>query len=221
MPFRADARSTKTPDLYPRGIILVEHVVQLKDGTEVLIRPLRIDDLERCLVFFQSLPQEDRAYLRVDVTKRDLVERRICSTLRSDNMTRIVAVAGDEIVGDGALEVGGDEWDRHVGELRVIIAHAYQRNGLGTVMMRELYAEAASRKVQEIVVRIMRPQKAAWAICHKMGFQEEVMLHDYLKDLSGKKQDLILMRCDLEDLWRKMEDYIERSDWRGTRGDPD
>jgi len=200
---------------------LKEHVAQLKDGTEVLIRPLRIEDLDRSLAFFQALPAEDRAYLRVDVTKRDIVERRICSALRSDKIERIVALTGDEIVADGALEVGGDEWDRHVGELRVVVAHAYQRKGLGTVMMRELYGEAASRKVQEIVVRIMRPQKSAWAICRKLGFQEEVLLHDYLKDISGRKQDLILMRCDLEELWRRMEDYIERSDWRGTRHDPD
>jgi L-amino acid N-acyltransferase YncA len=200
---------------------LKEHVAQLKDGTEVLIRPLRIEDLDRSLAFFQALPEEDRAYLRVDVTKRDLVERRICSALRSDKMKRIVALAGEEIVADGALEVGGDEWDRHVAEIRVIVARSYQRRGLGTVMMRELYAEAASQKVQEIVVRIMRPQRAAWAIARKLGFQEEVLLHDYLKDLSGQKQDLILMRCDLEALWQRMEDYIERSDWRGTRHDPD
>jgi L-amino acid N-acyltransferase YncA len=200
---------------------LNEHVAQLKDGTEVLIRPLRIDDLERSLAFFRALPEEDRTYLRVDVTKRDLVERRICSALRSDKMWRFVALAGDEVVADAALEVGGDEWDRHVGELRVIVARPFQRKGLGTVMMRELYAEAASRKVQEIVVRIMRPQKAAWAIARKLGFQEEVLLHDYLKDVSGRMQDLILMRCDLEELWRRMEDYIERSDWRGTRHEPD
>ncbi len=187
--------------------------MQLKDGTEVLIRPLVIGDLERSFQFFQALPPDDRTYLRVDVTKRDLVERRIRSAVRSENMTRIVALAGDEIVADGSLEVGGDEWDRHVGELRVIVAHSYQRRGLGTVMMRELYIEAASRKVQEIVARIMRPQKAAWAICRKLGFQEEIMLHDYLKDVNGRKQDLILMRCDLEELWRAMEDHIERSDW--------
>lgn len=191
---------------------MFDHAVQLKDGTEILIRPLVIGDLERSFQFFQALPPEDRTYLRVDVMKRDLVERRIRSALRSENLTRIVALAGDEIVADGSLEVGGDEWDRHVGELRVIVAHAYQRRGLGTVMMRELYIEAASRKIQEIVVRFMKPQQAAWAICRRLGFQEEILLHDYLKDVNGHRQDLILMRCDLEELWRAMEDHVERSD---------
>jgi GNAT superfamily N-acetyltransferase len=128
---------------------LLEHVARLKDGTEILIRPLRIGDLDRSIAFFQALPEEDRAYLRIDVTRRDVVERRICSALRSDDITRIVALVGDEIVADGGMEVGGDEWDRHVGELRVVVAHAFQRRGLGTIMMRELYAEAASQKVQE------------------------------------------------------------------------
>jgi acetyltransferase len=192
---------------------LREHVAQLKDGTEVLIRPLRIADLEQSLAFFQKLLPEDRAYLRFDVRKRDLVERRIRKALLSDDMMRIVAVNLGEIVADGALEIGGDEWDRHVGELRVVVAHEFQRKGLGTVMMRELYGEAAARKVQEIVVRIMGPQQAALSICHKLGFEEELLLHDYLKDATGHKQDLVLMRCDLEELWRRMEDRIEKSDW--------
>jgi acetyltransferase len=192
---------------------LREHVAQLKDGTEVLIRPLRIEDLDQSLSFFQKLPPDDRTYLRFDVTKRDLVERRIRKALRSDHITRIAGVHAGEIVADGALEIGGDEWDRHVGELRVVVAHAFQRRGLGTVMMRELYGEAASRKVQEVVVRIMRPQQAALAICRKLGFEEELLLHDYLKDVTGQKQDLVLMRCDLEELWRRMEDHIEKSDW--------
>jgi len=38
---------------------LKEHVAQLKDGTEVLIRPLRIEDLDQPLAFFQKLPPED------------------------------------------------------------------------------------------------------------------------------------------------------------------
>ena len=40
----------------------------------------------------------------------------------------------------------------------------------------------------------------------------EVVLPDYLMDLSGTKQDMILMRCDLEALWSEMEDLIATGD---------
>ena len=43
------------------------------------------------------------------------------------------------------------------------------------------------------------------------------MLSDYVKDSSGQKQDLILARCDLEELWRRMEDFVALSDWARTQ----
>ena len=54
-----------------------ERVLLRKDGTEVLIRPLTKEDVDKSLAFFCALPEEDRRYLRGDATRRDNVERRI------------------------------------------------------------------------------------------------------------------------------------------------
>jgi hypothetical protein len=71
------------------------------------------------------------------------------------------------------------------------------------------------RPVEEIVVRIMRPQIAARSIFRKLGFQETV-LPDYVKDLDGHKQDPILMRCDLQALSSELDDVISTWDWQRT-----
>ena len=55
----------------------VHKAVTLRDGRSVAVRTLTKDDVDRSLAFFCSLPPEDRRYLRVDVTRRELVERRI------------------------------------------------------------------------------------------------------------------------------------------------
>ena len=191
-------------------------MVHLKDGTEVLIRPLTKDDLDKSFAFFQELPEEDRRYLRVDVTKRENVERRI-RQMDSGKVRRLVALVNDEIVADGALELTGREWAAHVGELRLIVARHYQRKGLGMLMANELYALAAAEKLEEVLVRMMRPQVAARTIFRKLGFREEVMLPDQVKDRNGSSQDLILMRCDLEAMWRELETFFAESDWRRTR----
>ena len=191
-------------------------MVHLKDGTEVLIRPLTKDDLDKSFAFFQELPEEDRRYLRGDVTKRENVERRI-RQMDSGKVRRLVALVNDEIVADGALELTGREWAAHVGELRLIVARPYQRLGLGMLLARELYTLAAGEKLDEIVVRMMRPQVAARTIFRKLGFREEVMLPDQVKDRNGSSQDLILMRCDLEAMWRELEIFFAESDWRRTR----
>ena len=194
----------------------MEKLVKLKDDTEVLIRPIRNDDLDAVFAFFQALPEEDRIFLRVDVSKRDVVEERI-KLVETGSVLRLVALHAEKIVADAALELKGLGWKEHVGELRLIVAHPYQRKGLGTLMARELYELADSHRVEEIIVRMMRPQVGARRIFRKLGFQESVMLPEYVKDLHGTKQDLIVMRCDIRSLWREMEDLVVLSDWRRNR----
>lgn len=194
----------------------MERKVRLKDRTEVLIRDMVREDLDRSLAFFRALPEEDRAYLRRDVTQRRVVERRV-REIRRDDVIRLVAVADGEIVADGSLERSPEEWKKHVGELRLIVARPYRRKGLGRLMARELFLLAASAKMEEILVRMMRPQKAARSIFRRLGFRQEVVLPDYVVDREGKKQDMILMRCDLEALWREMEDFLADGDWERTR----
>jgi acetyltransferase len=194
----------------------MESKVKLKDGTQVLIRPIKKDDLERSFAFFQALPEEDRMFLRVDVSKRKVVENRI-KKVKTGAVKRLVAVLDDEIVADGTLEFEGHGWKEHVGELRLIVARSQQRKGLGLLMARELYALAAKHRVEEIVVRMMRPQQGARSIFRRLGFREMVMLPDYVKDLHGDKQDLIVMRCKLEALLNELKDLHDLGDWGRTR----
>jgi L-amino acid N-acyltransferase YncA len=194
----------------------MNNLVKLKDGTEVLIRPMTADDLDRSFAFFKSLPEEDRAYLRADTTKREVVERRI-RIMEAGGARRIVAIVDDSIVADGALELQGPGWKEHLGELRLIVARPYQRKGLGMLMARELYRLAAAEKLKEIVVEMMRPQVAAQNIFRKLGFRDEGVFPDHVRDLKGKKHDLVVMRCDLEALWQELEEYLTGMDWQRTR----
>lgn len=190
--------------------------VKLKNGTDVTIRPMRKKDLDRSHTFFQNLPAEDREYLRVDVTKREIVKKRI-RAMKSGKIKRLVSVVDDEIVAEGSLEMETNGWKGHIGELRLIVASSLKRKGLGMLMARELYFLAASNKLEEVTVEMMRPQKAAQNIFKKLGFREKAILPDYVKDISGKKQDLIVMVCDLKEMWQELEDYLEVSDWQRTR----
>ncbi len=188
----------------------------LKDGTKVVIRNLTIDDLDRMMKFYLSLPEEDRKYLRVDVTNRDIVAKRI-KLIEQGHVFRIIALHNDDVVADGALELPLEEWRRNQGELRVIVARPFQRKGLGTIIMRELYFLAAEKNVQKLVVQMMRPQIAARTICRRLGFHEEHLLPDYVKDITGTIQDLIIMTCDMKDFWKELEHFYGDSDWQRCR----
>jgi RimJ/RimL family protein N-acetyltransferase len=205
-----------TPFTEKRVAPRVEKTVSLKDGQEVMIRNMRPADVEASYAFFNELPEEDRRYLRVDVTRRDVVERRT-TEIDIGRVDRLVAVVGDEIVADGALELQGHGWGDSIGEIRLMVARPFQHLGLGTLLARELYYLALQHKLDRIVVRVMRPQSRAHRIMKRLGFKEEFLIPDHVRDQDGTWQDLIIMRCNLDELWREMESLVEASDWRWHR----
>jgi L-amino acid N-acyltransferase YncA len=194
----------------------VSKVVNLKDGTEALIRKMTADDLEASVAFFGALPEDDRAYLRRDVTKRDVVMQRI-EEIESGAVQRLVAEVEGEIAADGALEISGEDWKKHMGEIRLIVARPFRRQGLGVLMTYELYDLATAARVEEIIVKLMAPQEAGRSILERLGFEQQTVIPEYVQDLGGDKQDMILMRCNLEALWRKMEDFLATGDWEHAR----
>ncbi|OGD18897.1 MAG: hypothetical protein A2Y69_03330 [Candidatus Aminicenantes bacterium RBG_13_59_9] len=194
----------------------MEKTEALKDGKKVIVRPLTLKDLDKLMAFYKSLPPEDRKYLRVDVTNRKVVAERIPST-DQEQVFRIIALYKDKIVADGALELSGEEWRRHQGEVRLIVARPFRRKGLGMIMIRELYFLATARNVATVVAKMMRPQKAAQTIFHRLGFREEALLPDYVKDLTGRTQDLLIMIADLGDMWSEVDHFYSDSDWERCR----
>ena len=205
--------TTSTPQLTFESI---EKTLTLKDGRAVTVRRIRPFDVERSYAFFCALPEEDRRYLRVDVTRRRMVERRT-TELDRDRIERLIVVHGDEIVADGALELEGHGWGTNIAEIRLIVARGWQRFGLGTLLARELFHLASKHRVDRIIVRLMRPQAGAHRIMKRLGFSEEFLIPEHVRDQDGTWQDLIIMRCPLEDLWREMENQFESSDWRMHR----
>lgn len=194
----------------------MEKTVTLKGGKTVVIRNMRRDDVQASFEFFQNLPPEDRKYLRVDVTNWEFVDRRV-RLCEDSGVVRLVVLDGDNIVGDGALELHGHGWGEGAAEIRLIIARDFQRTGLGTTLARELHLLAAQHKVDRIIARLLQPQIGAHRILHNLGFHEEFLIPNMSRDRTGELQDMIIMRCSLADHWREMETVAELSDWQRAR----
>lgn len=180
------------------------------------MRNLHYEDLDELMKFYRSLPVDDRAYLKVDVTNRKVVEARM-KLMEEGTIFRIVALHEDRIVGDGMFEISKEEWRKHQGELRVIVARSYQRKGLGMLMFRELHSLAMKKDIDKIVVKMMKPQKGAINICKKLGFHEETVIPNYVWDQKDKPQDLVIMTCKPKNLWKELEHFYTDSDWRRCR----
>jgi len=188
----------------------------LKDGTQIFIRTLTLKDLDKLMKFYRSIPETDRRYLRVDVLNKDVVTQRIKLT-KTGEIVRLVALYGNKIIADGTLEFSAEEWKRHQAELRVNVAKDFKHKGLGTILLRELHYIAASERVEKVVVRFMRPQAAARNICRKLGFHEETIVPDYVRDQKGKTHDMVIMTADMKNFWNELEHFYSGADWRRHR----
>ena len=188
----------------------------LKDGTEITIRNITMDDLENYMKFFRSLPPNDRKYLRINVTDDNLIKERI-KQIRSGNFFRIVAFKDGQIIASGVLELYTDDWHKHHAELRVIVSRPYQRRGLGLIMNRELYLIAAQHNVKKVIAKMMKPQTGAVKILKKLGFREESLIPEYVQDQDDNTQALLIMTCDMKDFWRELESLYHSTDWKRCR----
>jgi len=210
-------------DRYPRRcghdgkeVIVLEKQHTMKDGSQLMIRELKLADLDHLMDFYVSLPHRDRKYLRIDVTDRELVKQRIIDAENKKDI-RLAAWHDGKIIGTGALELGRDDWKKDIGELRLIIAKEFQRKGVGTLLATEIYHQAAEKGVQKLVVKMLRPQKAAQSIFKRLGFDHESVVPDYVFDQLGRSQDLLIMTSNMENFWKELEHIYNESDWRRCR----
>jgi RimJ/RimL family protein N-acetyltransferase len=186
----------------------------LDDGTNIVLREPTAEDQQSSIDFFLSLPDDDRRYLRIDVNRPGVVERRLEQS-QTGEVYRLWAFVGDEIAADGALEFSGEKWGGSLGEIRVIVGREYQRRGLGTLLMQVLFRVAEERQLERIVMKMLEPQTSMRAACEKLGFRVDAVLPDYVKDQDGITQSLVVMTCTLDQWFHEMKDFYEEKNWDG------
>jgi L-amino acid N-acyltransferase YncA len=194
----------------------MERKETLKDGTKVIMRYFSPKDLNNIIEFYINLLPDYDAYLRVNGKNQKAVDYR-ARTGEFGDIIRIIAVHGEGIVADGALELLLDEQDRHNAELRVIVAKKFRHKGLGTIMMRELCLLAEQNKVDRLVVKLTKPQVAAQTICKKLGFHEEPPTPGLTPNQNGGILDFIIMTTKVKYFWKELEHLYLDSAWRRSR----
>ncbi|MGI5864109.1 MAG: GNAT family N-acetyltransferase [Myxococcales bacterium] len=189
--------------------------VRCKDGHEVLLRPMQAGDLDAVRAFFGSLPRADRLFLRYDVTDASVFESWL-PQLDNPRLLRLLAFRGDRVVGHALLEPERHNWSPHVAEARVVIAEDVKRHSLGTLLLRELVDQASVRNYDKLSTHMMDSQVAARKMCERAGFAVEAELKNHVRDLDGHKHNLIIMCCNLDEAWHKMELLLEDfAPWAG------
>jgi RimJ/RimL family protein N-acetyltransferase len=181
--------------------------VTLRDGAQVLLRPMQPDDGPALLAFFRGLPEEDRLFLRENVTREDVVDRFV-RHLDYDAVLPLIAEYQGRIVGDGTLHRNRHGWTSHVGEIRVVVEPEFQRRGLGTAIARLLVKRATAFGLDKLVAEVVENQIGAQRAFGKLGFYPEAVLKSHVKDIHGTKRNLVILANDVSHIWETMEALV-------------
>ncbi len=178
---------------YPKEAIL-------KDGTRVTLRPLEHGDAERLVAFFQSIPEDDRWYLRHDVSDPATV-RQWALQVDYERVIPIIAVNEEQIVGDATLHRRRYGSSRHVGEVRIVIDPDYRTKRLGTWMLLDLVQLATSLGLEKLVAEVASSETAALKAIRRLDFVREAVIAEFHKDRAGNECEQVIMVKNLAPTW--------------------
>lgn len=186
--------------------------VTLKSGEVVKLRPLVGGDEAALIEFFTGLPREATEYLKHDVHDPEVVKRFV-SQIDPDSVWAILALTSEgKVVGDATLHMTHYGWRRHLGEIRVVVAPAYQKQRLATALCHELVNQASLKGLKKLEAHVLDSQVGARRSLERLGFREEAKLKDHAMDLEERLHDLAILTNTVDDLWHKMEDMISDMD---------
>jgi len=156
------------PSGYPAGL---ERTWRAADGTPVLIRPLRPDDLERELRFIEGLSGET-LYLRLQYSSREVTRQEAARLLELDYRDRmaIAAVLGDAA---DARFIGVSRYARidatDQAECAIVVTDAWHGRGVGTELMRSLAEAARANGIRTLVGTSLAENQRIHAWARRFG----------------------------------------------------
>ena len=167
--------------------------VTLRDGSKVTVRPLSVDDRELLLDFFRRVPEEERHFLKDDVTSPTVIER-WTSQINYDRALPLVALDGGRIIADAVLARSRHGAYRNVAGLRVVVDPAARQRGLGTALMKEVCDIAADGELDRVTAEfVVGIQDDAIAAAERLGFINAGVIHELLRDQHGRPRDVAVL----------------------------
>lgn len=168
-----------------------------EDSQQITIRPMVPGDEKGLLDFFRRIPQEDRFFLKEDVTSPQVIQR-WAETLDYSRALPLLAIMEGKIVGDGTLHHRRAGARRHIGEVRVVVDPAYRNRGVGRGLLHQLVEIARDKGVEKLMFEVVADtEEAAKHTAQVLGFVPIAVLPGHVKDYCGAKHDLVIMELRL------------------------
>jgi acetyltransferase len=160
---------------YPREW---EREITTRDGRRVLVRPVRPEDEEIFLKFFQQVSDEDLR-LRFFAPVRDFSHAFLARLIQIDYARAIAFVAIDAATGDmmGAVRLHADA-NHETGEYAILMRSDLKGLGLGWELMRLMIEWARAEGLRSVEGQVLRENTTMLEMCRRLGFEIRNDPHD-------------------------------------------
>jgi RimJ/RimL family protein N-acetyltransferase len=147
-----------------------ERTVSLRDGTRVLMRPIRPDDAARLIVLYDQLSRDTR-YHRFFSAMRRLPPDWARFLANVDYRTRLALVVESPPDAESLIAVARYEPSdvADAVEVAFVVHDTWQGRGLGTVLFRELLAAATLNGVRRFPAWVLADNRRMLALIGRLG----------------------------------------------------
>lgn len=172
-------------------------VMSTDDGRELTIRPMVPQDKEALLEFFRRIPEEDRFYLKDDVTSSKTIDG-WARNLDYGRALPLLALEGNRIVADGTLHHSRAGARKQVGEVRIVVDPDYRNLSIGRHLLLKLTEIASTKHIERLMFEVVADtEEAARRTALIMGYIPVAVLNNHVRDIAGDPHDLVIMELDV------------------------
>src|ERR1700716_1210386 len=156
------------------------------DAGEIEFRMMSRTDEAAVLDFAQKLPTHDLLFLPRNISQPKVLSAWV-KEIERGAITSLLAVKDGKVVGCGTLVRDPHSWSPHVGEIRMVVS--------------------LDVGLEKLSVQMTVDQQGAIALFESLGFKAEALLRDHVRDVDGKKHDIVVLGHNVTQVRAQMEAY--------------
>jgi len=173
---------------------------------DIEFRLMGAADQAAVLDFAQQLPLHDLLFLPRNIGEPKVLAAWV-KEIERGAITSLLAVMAGRVVGCGTIVRDPLSWSPHVGEIRMVVSTDVRGTGVGRALSQETFALALGAGLEKLVVQMTVDQVGAIAIFEGLGFKAEALLHDHVRDQTGRKHDIVVLGHDVVRVAAQLEAY--------------
>ena len=169
---------------------------RLKDGTDVVVRPLNKRDAVALQKFFYAVPEPERLFIERPVTEKRYFEN-ACKKLDFEQDLTLVMTHKTKIIGWINLHQRQGGWRRHIGRLTLLTHPDYRGRDVSRLLLEEIVTAARYLGLWKLEAELNGERKIALNSLETLGFRKLLYLEDYVIDMSRQTHDFVLMGLEI------------------------